>query len=80
VVQLASYTENINLAKPSSTDFTNESREMYNDNSDTIDAVIQTIIDSLGGLSFKAMTQAEYDAISNPDPSTLYVIREVTSS
>lgn len=77
---MASYTENINLAKPSSTDFTNESREMYNDNSDTIDAVIKTIIDSLGGLSFKAMTQAEYDAISNPDPSTLYVIREVASS
>lgn len=42
--------------------------------------LLQGMTDQLGGLSLEAMTTAEYEALENPDPNTLYILTSEVGS
>jgi hypothetical protein len=50
--------------------------QIWNATADVIDDVVDEAVRSEDVRSIVALTQAEYDAITVPDPETLYVITD----
>lgn len=70
---MASYTENLELIKPDSTDLLETSRQGWNTDMDILDSAVTALTAALGGMKLRGLTQDEYDALENYDGSTLYV-------
>lgn len=68
---MAELTENLLLVKPAADDYYDV--DVFNDNMDKID---RNAVKSSSVSQITALTQSAYDAISEADPTTLYIITE----